>query len=64
MKSDEVATLLGAIMALTLLVAVVCFKIWLWGSLITSSVKSVSDKCGTTYGIEGSLISGDWFCSK
>ena len=62
-KMDKV---LGAILiafATILIVAVVLIKIWFWGSLITSSVKSVGGSCGQTYGIEGKLISGNWFCS-
>lgn len=44
------------------LVAVLTFKIWLFGSLITSSIKSLSNKCGTQYAVEGRLINGNWFC--
>lgn len=44
------------------IVLIIVLKIWFWGSLITSSVKSVGGNCGTSYGIEGKLISGNWFC--
>jgi len=55
----------GAMVTLwiVLVVAILWFKIWLFGSLATSAIKSVSDNCDKQYSIEGVLfISGDWFC--
>jgi hypothetical protein len=41
---------------------VLALKIFVVGSLITSSVKSLSDDCGKTYGVEA-VVSGNWFCA-
>jgi hypothetical protein len=38
-------------------------KVWVAGSLITSTVKAASEKCGTTYVVEG-FVRGDWFCPE
>lgn len=47
----------------TILVGLVLlFKVWLFGSLITSGVKSVAGSCGQTYDIEKVIINGNWFC--
>jgi hypothetical protein len=44
---------------------VITFKVWLFGSLITSSVKSIAGSCGKTYGVEViPVVSGNWFCSE
>ncbi|MDB4330164.1 hypothetical protein N9948_00355 [bacterium] len=44
---------------------IVTFKVWLFGSLITSSVKSMSNSCGTTYAVESiPVVSGNWFCNE
>lgn len=40
------------------------FSIWLVGSLITSAVKVHSKQCGTSYGVEGYHIDGNFFCGK
>lgn len=57
------AKLFGAVMAMvtTYIIAIV-LNIWFWGSAVTSGIKAVSGSCGQEYGIEGTLISGDWFC--
>ena len=40
-------------------------KVWLVGSLLTSSVKAMSDDCGKTYGVElVPVIQGNWFCTE
>jgi hypothetical protein len=48
---------------LTILIAVVLVfaKFWLIGSLFTSGIKAISDKCNTTYAIER-VVDGHWFC--
>lgn len=38
-------------------------KVWVIGSVIQSSVKSVSKDCGKTYRGEG-FFNGNFFCSK
>jgi hypothetical protein len=43
---------------------VITFKLWLFGSLIVSGVKSVSDSCGKTYPVEIYVVNGDWFCAE
>ena len=43
---------------------VVTFKLWLFGSLAVSSVKSVSGSCGKTYPVEIYVVNGDWFCAE
>lgn len=44
---------------------ILSFKIWLFGSVITSSVKTISNDCHKTYGVESfPLINGNWFCPK
>lgn len=42
-------------------ISLTAFKLWLIGSLATSSIKAISDDCGIRYGIE-KLVSGNWFC--
>jgi hypothetical protein len=55
--------LIKIIFGLVLVLAVLCFKIWLWGSLATSGVKAIAGSCGKTYGIESiPMINGNWFC--
>jgi len=44
----------AAVLAITL-------KLYVIGSVVTSGIKSVSGKCGTTYPVER-VLSGDWFC--
>ena len=52
-----------AIGTLVFAIGVLWLKVWIVGSLITSGVKAVSDKCGTTYSVEGVVgITGNWFC--
>ncbi len=47
-----------------IVIVVLIIKLWFFGSLVTSGVKSISGSCGTTYGVESiPIISGDWFCS-
>ena len=41
--------------------ALVTLKLWLIGSLVTSTVKTVKGDCGQTYGVE-TVLSGNWFC--
>ena len=63
-KGSLVLELIFSFGVFALVVGLILAKVWLWGSLMTSSVKTLSDDCGETYGIEGKLINGDWFCSK
>jgi hypothetical protein len=42
-------------------IGLVVLKLWLVGSLITSTVKTVSHDCGQTYPVER-VVSGNWFC--
>ena len=37
--------------------------VWVSGSVITSGIKSASNKCGQEYKAE-IIFSGDWFCPK
>lgn len=37
--------------------------IWVFGSVVTSGIKSFKNECGQTYKVE-SALGGDWFCSK
>jgi len=47
-----------------LIVGLIALKIAFWGSLITSSIKGISNNCEKTYFIEKlPLISGNWFCN-
>jgi len=39
------------------------FNLWVIPSIITSGIKSVSDKCGYTYPVE-KVWEGNWFCGK
>ena len=56
---------LGMLISAAMVSLILVFKIWLFGSLITSSVKSISGDCGITYPIEKFvLINGSWFCNK
>ena len=49
----------------TLVLFVLTFKVWLFGSFTTSAVKSVAGSCGKTYFIEKlPVISGNWFCGS
>ena len=45
-----------------LILAILTFKLWIWGSLFTSSIKSISDDCGKRYPVEVYVIDGNWFC--
>ncbi len=47
-----------------LIVVVITFKLWLFGSLAVSTVKSLSDNCGHRYPVEVYVINGNWFCSE
>lgn len=48
--------------AIVLLVLVI--KVWFFGSLLTSGVKSIAGSCGKNYPVEVFVISGNWFCPK
>jgi hypothetical protein len=61
-------SVIGAIVGLSLFVswilfcfALIVFKMWLIGSLLTSGIKAAKDDCRKTYGIE-TVLSGNWFC--
>jgi len=48
----------------TVMVAIVfTFKLWLFGSLVVSGVKSLSDDCGKNYAVEIYVVNGNWFCN-
>ena len=46
------------------ILTIVILKFLFWFSLITSSVKAVSDSCGKEYGIESYGVGGNWFCGE
>lgn len=51
-------------LGISIIAVVLTVKLWFFGSLVTSGIKSISGKCGTTYGVESiPVISGNWFCS-
>lgn len=63
-NSESLAAFIGLwILGLWLLlvVSLVLLKIWLIGSLVTSSLKSVNNDCGQKYTIE-TFFDGNWFC--
>lgn len=41
--------------------SLVAAKVWLLGSLVTSSVKAGTGNCSVVYPIE-KVLSGNWFC--
>ena len=48
-----------------IIIIVLTFKIWLFGSLTTSGIKAVAGSCHKTYAIEKiPIISGNWFCTN
>lgn len=63
-KSDSVeitVRLILIVFIFSFAISIAVFKLWLIGSLATSSIKAISDDCGTRYGIE-KVVSGNWFC--
>jgi hypothetical protein len=36
---------------------------WVGASIVTSSVKALTDNCDTTYKVEV-VVGGDWFCPE
>ena len=54
-------TVIGGILLISLILT---FKLWLFGSLAVSSIKTLSDDCGKTYPMEVYVINGDWFCPE
>jgi hypothetical protein len=50
-------------MAVFFVILMYTFMFWLAGSVIASSVKAISDKCGSTYPIEN-IVATNWFCAE
>ena len=48
---------------LALSVVFLLLKLWFMGSLLTSAVKAVANKCNDTYVVER-LVDGHWFCPE
>ena len=62
--NDIVTSLVGIVFVcgwITLCIALVLLKVWIIGSLATSTLKTLKNDCGKRYGVE-SVLSGDWFC--
>ncbi len=65
MKALSVVSIIMWVIIVAVILMVLTFKVWLFGSVITSGVKSISGSCGTTYGIESiPVVNGNWFCKK
>lgn len=56
-------SLLFTAMMLAGVIVIIWLKMWLVGSIATSTIKSISGHCGNSYGIEA-VFSGDFFCPE
>lgn len=63
-NDDAIAAILGIVFIcgwIVFCIALVLLKLWVIGSLATSTLKTLKNDCGQRYGVE-SVLSGDWFC--
>ena len=63
-RPNRTTTIISTTVIIAIVATIITFKLWLFGSLFVSSVKSISGSCGHKYSVEVYVIDGDWFCAE